>query len=77
MGMVAHKVQLPNVAVTLQVLSEVTTAHELENEAKRVFKSGVNSNERHDALVTGVKVVARQRLLIQSLQVILSDENAP
>ena len=59
------------------MLSEITTAHELENEAKRVFKSGVNPNERHEALVTVVKEVARQRFPIQFLQKILNGENAP
>ena len=76
MGTFAHNVHFLKVLVVFQIISEIKMVHELENEAKRVFKSGVNPSEQRKALVAVVEVAARQRFIIQSLRVTLNDENA-
>lgn len=76
MGMFAHNVHFLKVPVIFQVLSEIEVLHKFENEAKGVFKGGVDPNEKRKALVTVAKVVARQRFIIQSLRITLNGEYA-
>ena len=49
--MKAYQLELPDVAVISEILSEVEVFHELKNERKWVLPSGINPDERHYMMV--------------------------
>ena len=49
--------------------------HEFKNEGKRVFLSGINSNERHKTLVVVAEVAACQRFIVQPLPETFSEQS--
>lgn len=74
--METHQLQSSNVLIIPQVPSEVQMVHKFENEAKRVFPSRIDPNERHEILVVVVEATVYQCFLVQPLRVTFSEQNS-
>ena len=73
--MESYQLQPGNILVVLQIISEVLAIHKFENEGKRMFRSGINPNERYETPGILVETTARQDFLVQPLPVTFSEQN--
>ena len=74
-AMETYRLQSPDIFVVPQIPFEVQMIHELENEGKWMFQSGIKANERYETLLLVAEAAACQRFLVQPLLATFSERN--